>query len=107
MININNKEWNHLCADDVCSFLLGGGEENFFFEFKSDKEKNSKLVKKISAFANTYRDHAGSRQQEGTVIIRTSKIPAGRVQRRTLYPPFLQANTVPRKAPPLRQGGHS
>lgn len=39
MININNKEWNHLCADDVCSFLLGGGEENFFFEFKSDKEK--------------------------------------------------------------------
>lgn len=54
MININNKDWNHLCADDVCSFLLGGGEENFFFEFKADQEKNSKLIKEISAFANTY-----------------------------------------------------
>jgi len=54
MININNKDWNHLCADDVRSFLLGGGEENFFFEFKADQEKNSKLVKEISAFANTY-----------------------------------------------------
>lgn len=54
MININNKDWNHLCADDVRSFLLGGGEENFFFEFKADQETNAKLVKEISAFANTY-----------------------------------------------------
>lgn len=54
MININNKDWNHLCANDVRSFLLGGGEENFFFAFKADQETNPKFVKEISAFANTY-----------------------------------------------------
>lgn len=54
MININNKDWNHLCADDIRSFLLSGGEENFFFEFKADQETNPKFVKEISAFANTY-----------------------------------------------------
>ena len=54
MININNKVWNLLCADDIQNFLFGGGEENFFFEFKADQETPSKLVKEISAFANTY-----------------------------------------------------
>ena len=29
MININNKVWNLLCADDIQNFLFGGGEENF------------------------------------------------------------------------------
>lgn len=54
MVNINNKGWNRLSVDDIQSFLLGDGEENFFFEFKSDQETNPKLVKEISAFANTY-----------------------------------------------------
>ena len=54
MININNKVWNLLCADDIQNFLFGDGEENFFFEFKADQETPTKLVKEISAFANTY-----------------------------------------------------
>lgn len=54
MININNRDWNLLCTDDIQNFLFGDGEENFFFEFKADQETTSKLVKEISAFANTY-----------------------------------------------------
>ena len=54
MININNKDWDLLCTDDIKNFLFGDGEENFFFEFKADQETTSKLAKEISAFANTY-----------------------------------------------------
>lgn len=54
MININNKEWDKLCSDDIKQFLEGEAEENFFFEFKNDKVKNNKLIEEISAFSNTY-----------------------------------------------------
>ena len=54
MININNKDWDELKSLDIRKFLERNGEENFFFEFKSDNEEPSKLMKEICAFANTY-----------------------------------------------------
>ena len=45
MVNINNKPWDKLRFHDI---------EKFFFEFKSDDEEPKKLIKEISAFANTY-----------------------------------------------------
>ena len=54
MININNKDWDELKSLDIRKFLERNGEENFFFEFKSDNEKPSELMKEICAFANTY-----------------------------------------------------
>ena len=36
------------------NFLSEADDENFFFEFKSDDEEPKKLIKEISAFANTY-----------------------------------------------------
>ena len=54
MININNKDWDELKSLDIRKFLERNGEENFFFEFKADEETPAKLVKEISAFANTY-----------------------------------------------------
>ena len=54
MININNKSWNKLRFTDIEKFLSGTDDENFFFEFKADEETPPKLIKEISAFANTY-----------------------------------------------------
>lgn len=55
MICINNKRWEKLRATDIVKFLEGSDdEETFFFEYKSDDETASKLMKEISAFANTY-----------------------------------------------------
>ena len=54
MININNKSWDKLRFSDVEKLLSGNEEENFFFEFKNDAVEPPKLVKEISAFANTY-----------------------------------------------------
>lgn len=54
MININNKEWDKLCSDDIKQFLEGEAEENFFFEFKNDKLDPYKFINEISAFSNTY-----------------------------------------------------
>lgn len=54
MININNKSWDKLCVDDIKTLLDDLEGENFFFEFKSDKVSPKKIVKEISAFANTY-----------------------------------------------------
>lgn len=54
MININNKPWSKLRSTDIQKFLSGTEDENFFFEFKADEETPAKLVKEISAFANTY-----------------------------------------------------
>ena len=54
MININNKRWDKLTARDIQKALSGNDDESFFFEFKSDDEDPSKLVKEISALANTY-----------------------------------------------------
>lgn len=54
MININNKRWEKLRFSDVRKLLSGTDDETFFFEFKSDDEMPQKLVKEISAFANTY-----------------------------------------------------
>lgn len=54
MININNKSWDKLRFSDVEKFLMNSNDESFFFEFKSDKESPSKLIKEVSAFANTY-----------------------------------------------------
>lgn len=54
MININNKSWDKLRANDIRKFLSEDSDENFFIEFKSDGEKSTKLAKEISAFANTY-----------------------------------------------------
>lgn len=54
MININNKPWSKLRSTDIQKFSSGTEDENFFFEFKADEETPAKLVKEISAFANTY-----------------------------------------------------
>ena len=54
MININNKQWEKLRFSDIEKLLAGTDDETFFFEFKSDKESPAKLVKEVSAFANTY-----------------------------------------------------
>ena len=54
MVNINNKPWDKLRFRDIEKFLSESGDENFFFEFKSDDEEPKKLIKEISAFANTY-----------------------------------------------------
>lgn len=54
MFNINNKSWDKLRFSDLTKMLASDDDENFFIEFKSDKESNSKLAKEVSAFANTY-----------------------------------------------------
>ena len=54
MININNKRWDKITARDVKKVLSGDDDESFFYEFKSDDVSPEKLVKEISAFANTY-----------------------------------------------------
>lgn len=54
MFNINNKSWDKLRFSDIAKMLASDDDENFFIEFKSDKESNSKLAKEVSAFANTY-----------------------------------------------------
>lgn len=53
MIGINNKNWDELQFSDI-EELLSEIDENFFFEFKSDDVNPQKLIKEISAFANTY-----------------------------------------------------
>ena len=53
-ININNKRWDKITARDIQKVLSGTDDESFFFEFKSDDEEPNKLVKEISALANTY-----------------------------------------------------
>ncbi|QUC66914.1 AlbA family DNA-binding domain-containing protein [Aristaeella hokkaidonensis] len=56
MILIANKSWESLEAQDVKRFLteLEDIDENFFFEFKDDRESPDKLIKEISALSNTY-----------------------------------------------------
>lgn len=54
MININNKPWDRLRGNDIVKLLNGADDESLFFEFKADDESPQKLVKEISAFANTY-----------------------------------------------------
>lgn len=54
MININNKSWEKLHGTDIKRFLSSEDDERFFVEFKSDDESNDKLMKEVSAFANTY-----------------------------------------------------
>lgn len=53
MFNINNKSWDKLRFSDI-SKMLETDDENFFIEFKSDKESNNGFIKEVSAFANTY-----------------------------------------------------
>ena len=54
MININNKPWSKLRSTDIQKIFIWNWRWNFFFEFKADEETPAKLVKEISAFANTY-----------------------------------------------------
>lgn len=54
MININNKRWDKVNRRDIQKVLAGSDDETFFYEFKSDDEDPNKLVKEISALANTY-----------------------------------------------------
>lgn len=54
MININNKRWDKLRFSDIQKILSGTDDESFFFEFKADDVTPKKLIKEISAFANTY-----------------------------------------------------
>lgn len=55
MININSKPWEELQVKDVQDYLSDpDSNENCFFEYKIDKVEPAKLVKEISAFANTY-----------------------------------------------------
>lgn len=54
MININGKQWNQITKEDIETLLAGDNDENFFFEYKNDDVSTKKLIKEISAFANTY-----------------------------------------------------
>lgn len=55
MVNINGKPWEELQFKDVQDYLSDpDSNENYFFEYKIDKVEPAKLVKEISAFANTY-----------------------------------------------------
>ncbi len=54
MVNINNHLWNELTFEDIERQISLGDEENFFFEYKDDRVSSEKLMKEISAFANTY-----------------------------------------------------
>lgn len=54
MIDINNKSWEKLRGTDIKRLLASTDDERFFIEFKSDDESTDKLMKEISAFANTY-----------------------------------------------------
>lgn len=54
MININNKSWEKLRFSDIEKLLSGADDESFFFEYKADDTTTKKLIKEISAFANTY-----------------------------------------------------
>ena len=55
MVNINSKPWEELQFKDVQDYLSDlDSNENCFFEYKIDKVEPAKLVKEISAFANTY-----------------------------------------------------
>lgn len=55
MLRINNKDWIDLKDTDIKEFLSNyDNEESFFFEFKEDDIKTTKLAKEISALANTY-----------------------------------------------------
>lgn len=53
MLLISGKSWNVLLNEDVLN-AINEIEESFFFEFKEDGVKPSKLIEEISAFANTY-----------------------------------------------------
>lgn len=54
MIRINNKRWDQVRGTDIRKLLTGADDENFFFEFKADEESPEKLMKEVSAFANTF-----------------------------------------------------
>ena len=55
MVNINGKPWEELQFKDVQDYLSDpDSNENCFFEYKIDKVEPAKLVKEVSAFANTY-----------------------------------------------------
>lgn len=55
MVNINGKPWEELQFKDVQDYLSDpDSNENCLFEYKIDKVEPAKLVKEISAFANTY-----------------------------------------------------
>lgn len=55
MVNINSKPWEELQFKDIQDYLSDpDSNENCFFEYKIDKVEPAKLVKEISAFANTY-----------------------------------------------------
>lgn len=54
MLNINNKSWEKLRANDIVAFLNVLEDETFFFELKLDDIKPDHFIKEVSAFANTY-----------------------------------------------------
>lgn len=54
MLNINNKPWEKLRANDIVAFLNELEDETFFFELKLDEIKPNHFIKEVSAFANTY-----------------------------------------------------
>ena len=55
MIGINGKSWHDLTATDVKCFVDDTDQkESFFFEFKTDDVRPNKVIREITAFANTY-----------------------------------------------------
>lgn len=55
MININGKDWIKLESSDIQAVLSEPDFcESFYFEFKDDRVTNKKLIKEVSAFANTF-----------------------------------------------------
>ncbi len=55
MVNINGKEWSVLEPTDIQAVISEQDfDESFYFEFKDDKVAPKKVMKEISAFANTF-----------------------------------------------------
>lgn len=55
MVNINGKDWDKLGASDIQTFIAEQDfDESFYFELKDDKVSPKKVMKEISAFANTF-----------------------------------------------------
>lgn len=53
MLTINNTDWKSISIDDVHAMLIIE-RESFYFEWKADEVSPDKLIKEVSAFANTY-----------------------------------------------------
>ncbi len=54
MIELNGKEWSKLTFEDIVELLKNDTDESFFLEYKCDQEDNTKFIKEVCAFANSF-----------------------------------------------------